>query len=362
VREFARACAFGILVLASGSCIDTTSARGVPAVEGIVVRVISTTMGPVGPIQQVEVELLTPPNGGTRETLYFGGPGQPISYASILREGDHVILTRLPSQPASDPHQIVEVVRTPALALAAALVAMAVFAVARWRGLASLAGLSLSAAAFFAFVIPAVQRGDDPLAATLAASLLVLLVSVYLVHGRTRKSTVALAGAIGGLSVVVVAAVALSGLARLGGTEGYGADLAQLPSIRGRIDLAHLALAGMILGGLGALVDMTVGQSSATFELAAADTQLRGAALYRRALNVGTDHVGALVNTLGFAYFAGALPLLVLLAARGDAVSIALSDEGMVTALIAAAVACLGLVAAVPLTSAIAVWTLDRGT
>jgi len=352
--------ALAICGIVLGSCVELMNARGVPAVEGVVLRVISTTSGPVSPLQQVEVEIVTPPNTGTRELVYWGGTGQPISSGSLLREGDHVILTRLPSQPASEPHEIVGVVRVPVLAIAIAMLATVVFGVARWKGIASIVGLALSAIAFFAIVLPAIVRGDDPLAATLIASVIVLAVSVYVVHGWNLKSTVALAGAIGGLVIVVVSAFALSSLARIGGTSGIGADLAQLSALRGRIDLTHLALAGMILGGLGALVDMTIGQASATFELAAVDPTLRGWPLYRRALNVGTDHVGALVNTLGFAYFAGALPLLVLLAARGDALAIALNDEGIVAALLATAVACIGLVAAVPLTSALAVWQLGR--
>ena len=347
-----------VLALLLSSCIDLTSARGVPAVEGVVTRIVSTTVSGSGPLQQVEVELLTPPNTGVRELLYWGGAGQPISTGSLLREGDHVILTRLPSQPASDPHRIVGIVRTPALAVAGSLLALIVFAVARTKGLASLAGLALSAVVFFAVVIPAIVRGDDPIWWTLLASVVVLILSVYVVHGWNRKSSVALAGAVGGLAMVALTALAMTSLARIGGTSGAGADIAQLPVLRGRVDVAHLALAAMILGGLGALVDMTVGQSSATFELAAVDPSLRGWHLYRRALNVGTDHIGALVNTVGFAYFAGALPLLVLLAGRGDALSIALNDEGIVGALIATAVACIGLVAAVPLTSGIAVWLL----
>jgi uncharacterized membrane protein len=362
VRSIARALTLGALVILSGSCVDTTSARGVPAVEAVVVRVVSTSSGQqvAGPLQQVEVQIITPPSTGARELLYWGGAGQPQSRGSLLREGDHVILTRLPSQPASDPHQIVSVVRTPVVAWLLVALAVGVFAAARWKGLAALAGLALSGAVFFAVVIRSILRGDDPLPATLVASLLILIVTVYAVHGRNKKSSVALAGAVGSLAVVVVAAVAVSTLARIGGTAGFGADIAQLPALRGRIDLTDLALAGMILGGLGALVDMAVGQSSATFELAAVDPTLRGRRLYRRALNVGTDHIGALVNTLGFAYFAGALPLLVLLAARGDALAIAANDEGIVTALLAIAVACLGLVAAVPLTSGIAVVVLQR--
>src|SRR5207245_4648237 len=79
----------------------------------------------------------------------------------------------------------------------------------------------------------------------------------------------------------------------------------------GKIDMPRLVLAGVVVGSLGALVDMAVGQASTVWELSAT-SELRGRRLYLSALNVGRDHIGSLVNTLALAYFGGALPLIVL--------------------------------------------------
>src|SRR5207253_3069984 len=80
----------------------------------------------------------------------------------------------------------------------------------------------------------------------------------------------------------------------------------------GKVDMPRLVLAGVVVGSLGALVDMAVGQASTAFELSAT-SELRGRKLYLSALNVGRDHIGSLVNTLALAYFGGALPLIVLI-------------------------------------------------
>lgn len=349
-----------VLALALAACGDLNTARALPATEGIVTKVVSTTDGgPFGPLQQVEVYLV---RQGITVTLYWGAADQPVTYNSLLREGDHVLLTRPQNARPEDPYQIAEIVRLPVVELFAALVAVALFVFARWRGLAALAGLVASAFGFFLVVVPAIQRGDDPLVGTIGVSVLVLILSVYLVHGLNRKSTVALVGALLGLGLVTAFASLAIAFGRISGTAGDAVQIAQLAGFRGRIDLPRLALAAMMLGGLGALIDMAVGQSSATFELAAVDPDLRGWRLYRRALNVGIDHIGALINTLGFAYFAGALPLLVVLAAKGNAPSLALNDEGIVVALLSAAVASIGLIACVPLTTAIAVGTMGRST
>lgn len=338
-------------MLLLATCGDLNAARGLPASEGIVTRVISTTDGgPFGPLQQVEVYLV---RQGISDLAYWGAADQPVTYNSLLHEGDRVLLTRPQNARADSAYQIVEIVRLPVLEVFAALVAVALFLFARWRGLAALAGLAASALGFFLIVVPAIQRGDDPLLGTIGVGVLVLVSSVYLVHGLNRKSTVALGGALIGLALVAVLAALAIAYGRISGTAGDALQIAQLPALRGRVDLPHLALAAMMLGGLGALIDMAVGQSSATFELA--DAGLRGWTLYRRALNVGVDHIGALINTLGFAYFAGALPLIVVLAAKGNAPSLALNDEGIVFVLLSTAVASIGLIACVPLTTALAV-------
>jgi uncharacterized membrane protein len=123
----------------------------------------------------------------------------------------------------------------------------------------------------------------------------------------------------------------------------------------GRIDMPRLALAAVMVGSLGAIVDMSVGQSSAVSELAAVDETLRGRRLYASALNVGRDHIGSLVNTLALAYFGGALPLVLLISLGYQPLSVAVNSEEILASVIAIIAASLGLVVCVPITTVIAV-------
>lgn len=122
-----------------------------------------------------------------------------------------------------------------------------------------------------------------------------------------------------------------------------------------RLDIARLALVGLVVGSLGALVDMSVGQASATFELAAVDTELRGRGLYLAALRVGRDHIGSLINTVALAYFGGALPLVILMSLNYQPLAVAVNAEEIALSLATVLVASIGLVACVPLTTALAV-------
>ncbi|MEK7860497.1 MAG: YibE/F family protein, partial [Chloroflexota bacterium] len=176
----------------------------------------------------------------------------------------------------------------------------------------------------------------------------------FVVHGFNRKSVAALGGTLAGLVVVGgLGALALS-LARI---TGLGTEDAIFLSVatEGRIDIARLALAGVIVGSLGALVDMSVGQASTTFELASVDPGLRGRALYFSALNVGRDHIGSLINTLALAYFGGALPLVLLLSLGFQPLSVALNSEEIVESALTVLVASIGLVLCVPVTTGVAV-------
>jgi uncharacterized membrane protein len=289
---------------------------------------------------------------GETATVEWGGR-RALNTAGLLHEGDRVLLTVSREGPQRT-YTIAEVVRLPALVPFAVLLVLVLLGIARLSGLAALGGLAASVGVFLLAIVPALQRGDDPLVATVVGSVAVLVASVFVVHGLGRKSVAALVGtlaglvAVGGLGALALSAARMSGFAS-------ESEIFLSVATDGRIDIARLALAGVIVGSLGALVDMSVGQASTTFELAATDPELRGRALYVSALRVGRDHIGSLINTLALAYFGGALPLVLLLSLSFQPLSVALNSEEMTTSILTVLVASIGLVLCVPVTTAFAV-------
>jgi uncharacterized membrane protein len=350
-------------LLAIASCAEWNVGRSGTVVEARVVRIVESGMrdfegAAPQPYQRLEVEIESGLYRGDRVIVPWG-MYNAINEMGILREGDRVLVSNRPDPDGSRQYVIEEVMRLPALLPFAAVLSVVLLAIARWKGIAALAGLAGSVAIFLAVVVPAVSRGEDPLGATLAASAAVLVVSVYVVHGLNRKSTAALVGTTGGLAIVVVGAGVGLSLAHL---TGFGTEEAVYLAVSagGRIDMSRLVLAGMIVGCLGALVDMSVGQASATFELASVDAGLRGRALYASALNVGRDHIGSLINTLALAYFGGALPLIILVSLGNAPPTLAVNSELITESLLSIVVASIGLVLCVPITTAVAVWLARR--
>ncbi|HEY3218387.1 MAG TPA: YibE/F family protein [Candidatus Limnocylindria bacterium] len=347
---------FAALLLSS--CGALVEGGGTDVVSGHVAEVLENgNRAPLGsgmpqPFQRLRVQLDQSLYRGDVVELEWGGR-RALDSNGFLRPGDRVLLSVTRS--GSDrTYAIVEVVRLPALVPVAAVLVIALLAVARFKGLAALAGLASSIAVFLLAVVPALQRGDDPLIATLLGCLGVIAVSVFVVHGLNRKSLAALCGTMAGLGVVAAMGALALATSRMTGL-GTESQIFLAVGTDGRIDMPRLALAAVMVGSLGAIVDMGVGQASAVTELAAVDEMMRGRRLYQSALNVGRDHVGSLVNTLALAYFGGALPLILLISLGYQPLSIALNSEEIVESLIAVMAASIGLVLCVPITTAIAV-------
>ena len=355
-----------LLLLAGtlGGCASLYAGRSGSVIDAHVVRVVEQGTRAAGapglpgqPYQRLEIQLDGGLYRGDVVTLEWGGRNA-LNANGLLGPGDQVLVSQ---RRDGDTRQyaIEEVVRLPSLIPLAVLLVVALLVVARWKGLASLAGLAGSVAVFLLAIVPAVQRGEDPLMATLIGSLAVVVVAVFVVHGFNRKSLAALVGTAAALAAVVVLSAASLVLAHI---TGLGSEEAVFLAVGsgGTIDLHRLVLAGIVVGSLGALVDMGIGQASATMELAAIDPSLGGRRLYASALNVGRDHIGSLVNTLALAYFGGALPFIVLLSLGNSPLILALNGETVTGSLIAILVASVGLVLSVPVTTGVAVLLAPR--
>jgi uncharacterized membrane protein len=367
VKRVPTALRFGLVALVAAlaltACENWNRGEGVSVLDAHVVRVIETgdrNPAPGGvrqPFQRLELQLDSGLFRGDLVIVEWGGR-RALNPGGFLRTGDRVLLTET-RDGLQRNYAIEEIVRLPGLLPFALFLFAALLAVGRLKGVAALAGLASSVAVFLLAIVPALQRGGDPLFATLAGAAAVVTVSVFVVHGPNWKSVAALLGTYAGLAIVAV--IGLMGVASLRIT-GLGSEDQIFLAIgtEGRIDMQRLVLAGVIVGSLGALVDMCVGQASATMELAAVHPSIEPRALFRSALNVGEDHIGSLVNTLALAYFGGAMPLILLLSLGYQPLSIALNSEAIIESILTVLAASVGLVLCVPVTTAIAVYFVRR--
>ncbi|HVE46254.1 MAG TPA: YibE/F family protein [Acidimicrobiales bacterium] len=293
----------------------------------------------------VHLELLNGPDRGEVTNLEF-----PASATTPeLDVGDRVVLSYSPGAEPGFNYNFADRSRKPVLVWLAVLFAVAVVVLGRLRGLSALAGLIASIVVLLAFALPALIDGRNPIAVSVVAAAAISFVALYAAHGFNAMTTVALLGTLGSLALTAVLAVAFLELARF---SGYGSEEAAfLSSVAGELDLRGLLLAGVVIGALGAVDDMTVTQASAVWELRAADPTMSTRRIYLAGLRIGRDHVASTVNTLFLAYAGASMPLFVLFVLAEQSLASIANSEVVAVEIVRTLVGSIGLVAAVPLTT-----------
>ncbi|WP_027659948.1 YibE/F family protein [Salinispora fenicalii] len=310
-----------------------------------------------GPCGEITVRVEQGPDAGRQiNTPIPAGPGAPH-----VALGDEIILVELtdPTDPTTSTYTIAEHQRGKPLLWLVALFAAAIVAFGRWRGLAALAGLAASFAVLLTFVLPGISAGQSPLLVAVVGAALIMFVVLYLTHGVTAQTSVAVLGTLGSLILTGLLGTLATATTRL---TGYGSEEAiTLSMFQTNVDLHGLLLAGIIIGSLGVLDDVTVTQAATVTELATANPGLSRRQLYRSATRVGRAHIASTVNTIVLAYAGASLPVLLLLTADSRPVSQILTSEFLAQEIVRSAVATLGLIAAVPLTTGLAAIVTTAG-
>jgi len=225
----------------------------------------------------------------------------------------------------------------------------AVLALGRWRGIGALAGLGFSLLVITGFTLPAILDGTDAVTVALVTASLIAFAALFLAHGFELATAVALLSTFGSLVITAVLARIFVGLTSLTGLTDDSSVL--LGGLDNSIDPRGILLAGIVIGALGVLDDVTVTQVSAVWELKRARPEMTTAEIMRPALRIGRDHISSTVNTLFLAYAGAALPLLLLFTEAGQGITGVLTREVVATEIVRALVGSVGLVASVPLST-----------
>ena len=224
------------------------------------------------------------------------------------------------------------------------------------RGLLSLGG-SLFLIAYV--LIPGIAAGYSPLLVSIGTASLIIIVGSYITHGANRTTTAAVLGMITTVVVTGIAAWLSVDLAHLSGYASEEITYVHF-QFNGTIDLVGLLLGGILIGLLGVLYDSAIGQAVAVEELMRAGTHLSGREIFARAMRIGREHIGALVNTLAIAYVGASLPLLLLFSKASASVGYLVNAEILATEIIRILIGSIGLILAVPVTTLIAVLVLSK--
>ena len=266
--------------------------------------------------------------------------------------GDDLVLTATRLADGTTIYNFTDYERSSALWVLAILFAFTVVVFGRWRGVGALAGLAISVVVLVAFVLPALLEGSNPVGVAIVGASIIAFASLYLAHGFSAATNVALLSTLAALGLTGVLAWAFIEFTSLSGLSDENALF--LDTLGVHLDPRGLLLAGIVIGSLGVLDDVTVTQVSAVSELHRARPEATFAELYRSALVIGRDHISSTVNTLFLAYAGAALPLLLLFTEVRQAIATTATRELVAVEIVRTLVGSIGLVASVPIATGLA--------
>jgi uncharacterized membrane protein len=312
---------------------------------------------------RVTAELKSGPDEGREIQFTFAAAEGNFDVGDRIR----VYKNRLPPEAIDaggrvDPYSFSDFERRPPMLWLLAGFAGLVLLTGRWQGLRALAGLGASLAIIVFFVVPAILEGQSPTGVAFIGALAVMFVTIPLAHGIGPKTVAACLGTAVSLTLTLLLADIFIEFSHLSGVTSEEAVF--LRATQQELSLQGLVLAGMVIGALGVLDDLTVSQSSTVMALRRANPSLGFRHLFRSALTVGHDHIAATVNTLVLAYAGASLPILLVFSLADTSLGEAINFEVVAEAVIGMLVGSIGLIAAVPVTTALAALLalrLERG-
>ncbi len=297
--------------------------------------------------QTLQAHVLTGPDAGKIVTVK--------NDFTDVKVGDRFLLVQQTYQNGDSTYFLQDVDRRMGLVWLTVLGAGIVIIFSGLIGVRAIISLAASIAALIWILLPLLIKGWSPVPVAVAVSAGILGMVMYLTHGWNRITHAAFAGtAITVLLTGIISSLSVS-LLRL---SGYSADEAVYLNLAagGVLDVKGLLLAGIIVGVLGVLNDVAITQSATIAELRHFDPTLSIRELYRRAMRIGREHVGGLVNTLALAYAGASLPLLLLLTQLPTAPSLLLNQEILAVEIVRTVIGTIALTLAVPITSLLAIY------
>ncbi|MFF4603919.1 YibE/F family protein [Streptomyces sp. NPDC001339] len=299
------------------------------------------------PCQQATIKVTTGENAGrTFQTVVT--PDALRRYTT----GQEVVVAYSPKAPKELQYSVTDVDRTLPMWVLAAIFALAVVIVGRLRGVLALVALAASFLVLTLFILPAILQGSNPLLVAVVGGSAIMLIALYMCHGLTARTSVAVLGTLASLLLIGLLGSVFINWALLTGETDDTTSLVH--GLYPNLEIRGLLLAGIIIGSLGVLDDVTVTQTAAVWELMEADPSAGRRALYGAAMRIGRDHIASVVNTLVLAYAGAALPLLLLFSIAQSSVGTVASSEVVAEEIVRTLVGSIGLVASVPLTTLLA--------
>lgn len=320
---------------------------------------VKVVQGQKNPYQKLQLQIVSGSDQGKTITLMYGDPisinaNQEVSIGQTV-----VLLKSITNRQIT--YEIADTYRLNNLYPIVILFLIIVLLVTRLKGLGAVVGLGISLAVIIGFVVPQILAGQDPLLASIVGSMFIMVATMYLAHGFSQKTNIALIST--SLSLVLTGilsyvAVHLTFLTGLGSEDAATLQFGQTSTI----NFQGLLLGGIIIGSLGILEDITTGLAASIQELSKANSRLKFRELVGSGMRIGSEHIAALVNTIVLAYAGVGLPifLFIVINPSHQPLWYIINSELIMEEIVRTLAGSIGLILSVPLTAVFAAWAFQQ--
>ncbi len=287
------------------------------------------------------------------EEIVIENGDSPMSQVILYSKGDTVLISHSFSNDENDVFYITDFVRTKGIVILFILFILLSVTVATKKGFFSLISMMITFVILFSFVLPQIQSGKNPVVIAILASIVIIPITFYLSHGFEQKTSIAILGTSIALVITGILSNIFVNLTYLTGTSSEESLFLQTSGGL-QYNLKGLLLAGIIIGTLGVIDDITISQTAIVYQLYSLKNDMSFSQLFKKSIEIGKDHIASMINTLILVYTGASLPLLLLFMSSTRPFGEILSYEVVTTEIVRTLVGSIGLILAVPITTYLA--------
>lgn len=296
--------------------------------------------------QKLELEL-----DSNHQKIIIENGNQALANIIEFSPNDRVIVTKEIID-GVEQYSITDFIRTDSLILLSVIFLFFLFLIAKWKGLSAVLGMGFTFVIVFTLILPQISAGNNPILIAIIGSLIIIPFSFYLTHGFNKKTTIAIVSS----TITLIITIILGSIfIKIGHLTGLSSEEAGMLSLnQSFLNMKGILLAGIIIGTLGVLDDITIAQTAVVEELSKTDKYPKNIDLYSHSMSVGRDHIASMVNTLILAYAGASLPLLLMFINNPHPFSEVINIEIISEEIIRTLIGSIGLILAVPITTFLA--------
>ncbi|MBE0450547.1 MAG: YibE/F family protein [Clostridia bacterium] len=277
------------------------------------------------------------------------------SYMMVLPKevsvGDKILIYNVHNDVFNTDWVYGEYIRTDALMVLGAVFVILLLIFGGFKGLQTLVSLAFTVLAIFVVFVPSILSGFNIYRSAIIICVYITVMTLIIVSGVNRKTVAAIIGCIGGITVAALLVVLMDGVLNLTGLVNEESAYLLMLNLENPIDLKGVFFGAILIGAMGAIMDVAMSISSSLFEIMETSKSVGARKLVKSGMTIGRDIMGTMSNTLILAYIGSSLSIVLLLITYNPSLLDLLNREIVVIEILQALVGSMGILFTIPLTA-----------